>query len=88
MARTVALLSEVLRPCTTRGPVLKLSPSTAQFMPRNWLVAAMAGDEMTMPPAIAVVAATSTISSRRNDRVLRGGPAVWPRDDVVRVRKW
>ncbi|WP_244933308.1 hypothetical protein [Micromonospora tulbaghiae] len=57
-------------------------------MPRNWLVAAMAGDEMTMPPAIAVVAATSTISSRRNDRVLRGGPAVWPRDDVVRVRKW
>ncbi|MET9301402.1 hypothetical protein ABZX66_18990 [Micromonospora aurantiaca] len=49
-------------------------------MPRNWFVAAMAGDEMTTPPTIAVVAATSAISSRRNDRALR--------DHLVRVKKW
>ncbi|MFE2614181.1 hypothetical protein ACFXA2_11275 [Micromonospora chalcea] len=50
-------------------------------MPRNWFVAATAGDDMTTTsPTIAVVAATSTISSRRNDRALR--------DHLVRVKKW
>ncbi|MBP1784229.1 hypothetical protein J3R08_004079 [Micromonospora sp. HB375] len=58
-------------------------------MPRNWFVAATAGDDMTTPPpTIAVVAATNTISSRRSDLVLRAGPAGRRRDEVVRVGKW
>ncbi|MEU8315936.1 hypothetical protein [Micromonospora sp. NPDC048887] len=49
----------------------------------------MAGDDMTAtPPTIAVIAATGTISSRRNDRVRRGCPVAWRLDDVIRVRKW
>ncbi|GGO21438.1 hypothetical protein GCM10011576_39750 [Micromonospora parathelypteridis] len=73
LARTVALLSDELRPCTTSGLVLKLSPNTAQFMPRNWAVAAVTGDDVTVTttPTIAVIAVTRAISRRRDDRVLR-----------------
>ncbi|MEU8258938.1 hypothetical protein AB0C06_32265, partial [Micromonospora inaquosa] len=78
-----ALLSDELKPCTTNGPVLKLSPNTAQFIPRNWAVAAVAGDDATTTtPTIAVSAATTAINSRRSGRILRDAPEGWPSDDV------
>jgi hypothetical protein len=72
LARTVALLSVALSPCRTSGPVLKLSPSTAQFMPRNWLVAAAAGDET---PPTAPDAANAVASAISDQRVARAGRA-------------
>ncbi|GAA1832260.1 hypothetical protein GCM10009682_58430 [Luedemannella flava] len=42
--------------------MLKLSPSTAQFMPRNWLVAALAGDAAM---TVAATAAGITVSAAR-----------------------
>src|SRR5215218_7138937 len=82
LARTVALLSDWLRPCTTSVLVLKLSPSTAQFMPRKWRVAAWAGDVTTTRLASAASAvATRAMSNLRNDRVLRGGPDAYLSDD-------
>ena len=65
MARTVALLSELLSPSRTSGPVLKLSPSTAQFMPRNWEVAALAGAEVATAIAGSMTRAASMLTTRR-----------------------
>jgi hypothetical protein len=63
LACTVALLSDWLSPEMTSGPVLKLSPSTAQFMPLNWLVAALAGDApVTATTGISVIAARAPTS--------------------------
>ncbi|GAA1409755.1 hypothetical protein GCM10009662_47280 [Catellatospora coxensis] len=55
-------------------------------MPRNWLVAALAGAADTTRPAVAVSAVTaSAVSHRRNGRVLGDGSGARPSDDMIRV---